>query len=152
MNQGRKLLVTYDGSEASRAVFEPAAALAREINGALVLLQVHGLPTQIWALSDAAQRAEERERFAAEQASQLAAIANDLQQSSGVPVEPVLKPLDQTWSVVDTILAAADEVDAALICMATHGAGSQLHLILGSTTVGVLAKSKRPLMVIRSDA
>ena len=47
------------------------------------------------------------------------------------------------------ILAAAEEVHADLIVMATHGHGGLAHMLLGSTAERVVRKSSVPVLSIR---
>jgi nucleotide-binding universal stress UspA family protein len=50
--------------------------------------------------------------------------------------------------VVDTIVAAADQVDADLIVMATEGRHGFLDALRGSTTEAVLRRAHRPLLAV----
>ena len=152
MNRPSRLLVTFDGSDPSRSVFSHAASLATAMNAGLTLLEVHAVPTHIWAIPDPEQRQQAIQAHARDRVDEVARVAEEIRQSYGVEVEAISRPLNQRWSVADEILAVADEIDAAVICMATQGQSSQSHFIIGSTTISVLAKSKRPLVVVRSDA
>ncbi|GAB4181401.1 MAG: universal stress protein [Geothermobacteraceae bacterium] len=49
---------------------------------------------------------------------------------------------------VPTILKLADELDADVIVMGTHGKGALEYTFLGSTAEKVLRKSKRPVFVV----
>jgi len=51
-------------------------------------------------------------------------------------------------AVVDTIVAAADQVDADLIVMATEGRHGFLDALRGSTTEAVLRRAHRPLLAV----
>jgi nucleotide-binding universal stress UspA family protein len=51
----------------------------------------------------------------------------------------------------EEIAAAADKADADLIVMGSHGHGAFAGLIVGSVTNAVLARSKRPLLVLRAS-
>lgn len=51
----------------------------------------------------------------------------------------------------EEIAAAADKADADLIVMGSHGHGALAGLIVGSVTNAVLARSKRPLLVLRAS-
>jgi len=50
--------------------------------------------------------------------------------------------------VVDTIVAAADQMDADLIVMATEGRHGFLDALRGSTTEAVLRRAHRPLLAV----
>jgi nucleotide-binding universal stress UspA family protein len=54
------------------------------------------------------------------------------------------------WSrkPVDQIIAVADEIDADLILMPTHGRSGLSHLLAGSVTEGVIRTAGRPILVV----
>lgn len=49
----------------------------------------------------------------------------------------------------EEIAAAADRAEADLVVMGSHGHGAFAGLVLGSTTNAVLARTRRPLLVLR---
>lgn len=51
-------------------------------------------------------------------------------------------------TVVEELLRAADEVDADLIIMGSHGHGSVYNLLVGSVTEGVLKAAHRPVLLV----
>jgi len=51
----------------------------------------------------------------------------------------------------EAIAEAAEALDADLVVMGSHGHGALAGLLLGSVTNGVLARSKRPLLVLRES-
>jgi nucleotide-binding universal stress UspA family protein len=51
----------------------------------------------------------------------------------------------------EEIGAAADQADADLIVMGSHGHGAFAGLVLGSVTNAVLARTKRPMLVLRAS-
>ena len=64
----------------------------------------------------------------------------------GVPVETVFV---QERPAADAILATADARDVDLIVMASHGRQGLGRLPLGSQTRSVVARSERPVLVVR---
>ncbi len=56
--------------------------------------------------------------------------------------------LNRQGPVVDTIVAAAKEVDADLVVMATEGRHGFLDALRGSTTEAVLRRANRPLLAV----
>jgi nucleotide-binding universal stress UspA family protein len=50
--------------------------------------------------------------------------------------------------VAEEILNQADELNADLIVMGTHGHGAMYNLLVGSTTKGVLKHSTRPVLLV----
>lgn len=150
-NPQARLLVTYDGSEASEAVFEPAARIARRMQGGVVLLRVHQAPRELWVHPDAAHREAELARLKAEWQAELAVVAARYSSEADIPVEAVTRMLGQRWSVTGEILAVAEDFDVDMICMATHGESSIRHFFVGSTALEVLSQSKRPVTLIRVE-
>jgi nucleotide-binding universal stress UspA family protein len=52
----------------------------------------------------------------------------------------------------DQIARRADRADIDLIVMGSHGHGAMLQLLFGSVTNGVLARTKKPLLLVRDRA
>lgn len=52
----------------------------------------------------------------------------------------------------EEIARQADDDDADLIVMGSHGHGALMQLVLGSVTHGVLARTKRPMLLVRDRA
>jgi len=71
-------------------------------------------------------------------------VKENLQALEPAPVTTVLigKP-------AETIVEYADSVSAALIVMSTHGYSGVKHVVLGSTTEGVLRHANCPVLSIR---
>ena len=55
---------------------------------------------------------------------------------------------EPTGTVAEEILSVADELDADLIVMGTHGHGAMYNLLVGSATKGVLKHSTRPVLLV----
>jgi nucleotide-binding universal stress UspA family protein len=55
---------------------------------------------------------------------------------------------EPTGAVAEEILSQADELDADLIVMGTHGHGAMYNLLVGSTTEGVLKHSSCPVLLM----
>lgn len=53
--------------------------------------------------------------------------------------------------VVEAILHAAEDEDADLICMASHGRSGLPRVFYGSVAAGVLHRVDRPLLLVRSQ-
>lgn len=144
------ILVTYDGSEVSKAAFAPAARLAKRMQATIALVRVYHAPAEVWVHPDAGYREKELARLIAEWQQEIEAAAAAYSQEHGVPVQGKARLLGKRWNVSGEVLAAADELDAEMICMATHGEGAIRHFFAGSTAQEVLAESKRPVTLIRA--
>ena len=54
-------------------------------------------------------------------------------------------------NAADEILKTAEQIDADLIAMSTHGRSGISRIALGSVTENVLRSSKRPVLVVRAN-
>lgn len=57
-----------------------------------------------------------------------------------------------TGRPVDEIARYADEIGAVMIVMATHGHSGLRHLLIGSTTEGVVRHANCPVLTVRSSS
>lgn len=55
---------------------------------------------------------------------------------------------EPTGAVAEEILNQADELNADVIVMGTHGHGAMYNLLIGSATKGVLKHSTRPVLLV----
>jgi nucleotide-binding universal stress UspA family protein len=55
---------------------------------------------------------------------------------------------EPTGTVAEEILGQADELNADLIVMGTHGRGAMYNLLVGSASKGVLKHSTRPVVLV----
>ncbi len=77
------------------------------------------------------------------QKSQLDALVADLKRRGWN-----VSASERDGSVVEEILAAADDLAANLIVMGSHGHGAVYHLLVGSVTEGVLKAGRRPVLLV----
>lgn len=142
----KRILIATDGSPASREAVDFGIELAREHASELIFAHVvptldvvaaapFGLagafphevtPADVDALEDAAARAAEHGIF-----STTAMLRGD---------------------VVDEIVAFADSHDVDLTVVGSRGRGALAGALLGSVSRGVLAESKRPVLVVRGTS
>lgn len=141
-----KLLVTYDGSPASRAVFPAVGRLARDTGAEVILLRVHHPPLDLVAHPDAVLREKRLQAIEGSWLNEMEEMAREI----GAEVRCTVRRLGQRWNVVDEILAAASGFDADLICMATRGESAFRHAVIGSTALDVLSRSPCPVLLVRS--
>lgn len=141
-----RMLVTYDGSPASRVVLEPAARLARAASAEIVLLRVLRPPLDLVAHPDEQVRESGLRNLETEWKAELEELGRGLE----CPVQVEVRRLGERWNVVDEILAAVADHDADIICMASHGESALRHFAVGSTALDVLAKSVCPVLLVKS--
>lgn len=142
-----RILVTYDGSEASAAALPAAARLAKETGAELILLRIHHPPLDLAVHPEAEHREKGLRAVEEDWMKDLKSVAKAL----GAKARPVVRRLGERWNVVDEILAAAREFDVDLVLMATHGESALRHFVVGSTALEVLSKSECPVVLVRSE-
>jgi len=139
----RKILVATDFAEASRAAADVGVELARTFHVPLVLMHAYVVPSYIYTTvpfvpfgdymqvyEDAARESLEKER---------ARLAG-----KGADVTAVLRA-GVAW---EDILSTAQQVDAGLILVGTHGRRGLPHALLGSVAEKVVRLSPVPVLTI----
>jgi nucleotide-binding universal stress UspA family protein len=146
MSGFERILVTTDFSETSRHVFPPVVVLARKFGARLLVVHVVEdrlppfvdeftvMPLDEIALRQRSRAAEELLEFVSEN------IGDDL------VVERIV--LHGTPHL--EIVKLAEEREADLIAMATHGRGFFSHTLFGSTTERVVRRATCPVLTVRS--
>lgn len=140
----KTILAPVDFSSATEAVVAEASALARAVNGKVVLLTVIQPPAAVAdyapLLQDIAEITAAGERAAA---AKLAKLQEKLQAES-VSSEHV----QVVGAPVHHIISEAERVDADYIVMGSHGHTALYELLVGSTTHGVLKRATCPVVIV----
>jgi nucleotide-binding universal stress UspA family protein len=127
-----------DGSELADAALDYVRELAREDGSRIVAVHANevmqGRSSGYAALADE----PELEEKIAKQVEELASV--------GIDVTLVIRTGNK--SVATLIAEAADEVDADLIVVATHGAGGFTAALMGSVARALCHTAKAPVLVI----
>jgi nucleotide-binding universal stress UspA family protein len=129
----RRVLVTLDGSKTAEQVLAPITAMARALECELILCEVY-----ISFLFDCSTRAAARMARA-----YLRGVAKRIE-DQGIKVRTAAR----TGPVAETIVQLANENQADLIAMCTHGRTGIARLALGSTAARVLRAAKTPLLLV----
>jgi len=142
----QKILVPLDGSQRAETILQHVEPLARGWGAAVVLLQVvessmimgyEGMNITIQE-SDLVQLREQVENY-------VNGMAEELEQRGlEVTAQVILGP------VVEGIIETANEEQADLVAMASHGRTGLSRVFYGSVASGVLNRIDRPLLLIRS--
>lgn len=139
----KTILTPIDFSNISEAVVQEAAALARSLDGRVVLLSVIQPPvvmSEYAALMDIAEITAAGERNAARQLEKLEdALKNQFVKAESIQV---------TGSPVTNIVEQAEKLEADYIVMGSHGHTAFYDLLVGSTTHGVLMRAKCPVVIV----
>jgi nucleotide-binding universal stress UspA family protein len=140
----KAIIAAIDFSKVSNLVVTQAEALARAVGGKVVLVTVLVEPIY---LTDFAlpQKGIAKIAVAHERAvrKRLEAMQKKLE-SDFVPAETIVR----RGNAARHILEEAEEHDAALIVIGSHGHTAFFELLLGSTTQAVLKSARQPVVVI----
>jgi nucleotide-binding universal stress UspA family protein len=143
----QKILTPVDLSEYSVPLLREAADVANTFGATLdVLHVVEPLPFPVplvggFTLNDLAveptQRAEEQ--------------VNDCLKRAGVSSPPARMHLEEGHAAM-TILDAAGDLEADLICIASHGLSGMTRMLVGSVTARVVRRASCPVLTLRVEA
>jgi nucleotide-binding universal stress UspA family protein len=143
----RTILCPTDFSDASRHAFEHAASIAGHHRARLVALHaVSPAPVLVAGYAPMAGAYVTPDVVGSEvqQARAQALEETRLARAAGLETETLVK----TGSTARVILETADEIEADLIVLGTHGAGGFEHLVLGSVTEKVMRKASCPVLTV----
>ena len=141
----RPILFAYDGSEQAKEAIREAG---RQLSGgrrAIVLTVWQPLAALPFASAAGAPPDIEEgiEREARKEAGRGATLAR----SAGFDASPLVKTGGPVWgAIVDT----ADEVDASLVVMGSHGRTGVALMFAGSVASAVTRHTDRPVLVVHS--
>lgn len=135
----RRIVVPLDRTESATAVLPTACAFATRIGGTLALLHVIDRHFPGTDLADQARR-DARQWL------------RDLARQSEHGDRPPTIIAVRDGSPAEEILTYADEIEADLICMATHGRAGLERMIVGSVAEQVLHRARLPLLLVRPGA
>jgi nucleotide-binding universal stress UspA family protein len=148
------VLIGYDGSEHARAAIARAGQLLRP--GPAVAVTVWSTleaaaPSALLALpsSVVSEAVSDIDAATLEAAEATAAEGAALARAAGFDARP--EPIRGSSAVFATLVAHADELDAAAIVVGSRGRSTLAATLLGSVSTGVLHHTARPVLVARAD-
>jgi nucleotide-binding universal stress UspA family protein len=132
-----RVVITTDGSPASRDVMRALGPLLTPGRFAVTLLQVH-----------------ERDPDAAADVAQVSAIRAQLDRdraffSEGLDLQEAVREIARLGGVDTAIIEEARHRGACCIAMSSHGVSAQRHLFAGSTALMLLSRSPVPVIMAR---
>jgi nucleotide-binding universal stress UspA family protein len=150
-----KLVIAYDGSDASRAALERASALFPGRSAVIATIWEPGLVPSLMAydsFGSAAPPPDPRTTAAIDSANrdyatQVARAGAELAASLGLAAEPLA--VEDELDVADTLIDLAEETDAAAIVIGTHGVTGLRSRIVGSVARKLLGRAQQPVVVFR---
>ena len=141
----KKILLAVDDSDAAELALAQAVTVAKamraEVKALFVVTQALGstLTPAEAATAASGKRILEHVRSKME--------ANGLHYST----ELLEEAGSAAGQIADTITSEANDWEADLIVMGTHGRRGIKRMVLGSVSEGVLTQSRIPVLVVRSD-
>jgi nucleotide-binding universal stress UspA family protein len=140
----RRILCATDFSKGSQTALETAAELARRFDARLTLFHAHQVPTFVYPdgmMPVAPELMMDLERTVVAELGRLAATLRDVdvevRHTLGAPAVEICR--------------VADELDADLVVLGTHGRSGLRHVILGSVAERVVRRCTRPVLTIHPD-
>jgi nucleotide-binding universal stress UspA family protein len=128
----KKILLPLDGSSCSEAAVSVAKDLADSAGASIVTVVVGNLPETVG--------------MAQEERGELVAMLNRLAAEYHLQAQP---RIEMGGDPAQGILAVADEEDADVIVMATHGRSGLSELAQGSVAHEVVRDGRKPVLLVR---
>jgi len=138
------ILAPTDGSDHARRAAAHACALASAFDGEVHVLAVADVQAAAGPFSAGGISPEERERFERQSREWLETTEESIPED--VPCQTVLRD----GSPAKTIAEYADEIDAGMIAMGTHGRSGVSRYVLGSVSERVLRLADAPVFTVKA--
>jgi universal stress protein F len=137
-----KILVGVDGSPREPKVLDAAIALAKDRGGKIYLARAMmvpvSIPTAVWTL-----QGEDFAQFLVEHGNQELSVT-----AEKVPSELRADMITRLGQPADVLIALAEELDADLVVIGSHGYGG-IDRVLGTTAAKVVNRAKCSVLVVR---
>lgn len=146
MNIPRRILVGTDFSDPSKEALDYALVLAKQFGAELYLLHAFEEPVYVPGMTSLAgpQTVEWVHHFRERERKRLETLAGEIREQ-GVQVHPVLRE----GSPIREIPKAAEELQADLIVLGTHGRTGFDHLMMGSVAERVAHRAACNVFLVK---
>jgi nucleotide-binding universal stress UspA family protein len=141
------ILIAYDGSEYAKEAIKQAGEQLRNGRRAIVLTvwQPYGAQALVGAPAVApAELEEDADRKAREVAEEGARLAR----RAGLDAEPRVERGDPVWQ---RIVESAEEHDAGIVVMGSHGRTGIARVLLGSVASAAASHTVRPVLIAHNE-
>jgi nucleotide-binding universal stress UspA family protein len=138
------VLFAYDGSDHAKAAIEQAGRELRTGRPALVLTV--WLPLQSISFARLAVVPDDVAEAMDEAARGTAAEGVELANAAGFDAKPLVEVGSPVW---ERIVQVADDNDAAVVVLGSHGRSGVSYVTMGSVATAVAHHSKRPVLITR---
>jgi nucleotide-binding universal stress UspA family protein len=142
----KKILVPLDGSPLAEEVLPHAEALAKSEGAEIILLRVAVTPSRYLFAHNPAEGNNIIKMLEKEAKDYMKAEVSKLQ-DEGIKVTGVTRD----GAAPDTILEVAEETNADVIAMSTHGRSGVQRWLMGSVAEKVVHHSHIPVMLIHPN-
>jgi nucleotide-binding universal stress UspA family protein len=146
-SQLRHVLVGIDRSPASLAALEVAAELAAVLGGSLSVVEAFEFDPPFPLGPSAADTSRGEEHALERTAAAVEELVREIR-ARGIAVQVVVRSGDPAA----TLLQIADDVDADLVVVGSRGGGDPADPLLGSVARSVVARGRRPTLVVPAAA
>lgn len=149
-------MIAYDGSEVSQVAVRQAAVLFQGHPAVVTTVWEPGLaPVPVGPADDVDETSltpdletiEVVDRAQHDHAERVAREGAELARSRGLAAE--VHPVPMELNVADTLIKLADERDAAVVVVGSHGISGLRSRLLGSVARKLIEHSDRPVVVVR---
>jgi universal stress protein A len=139
----KKILVPTDFSECARKALQYAIAFARDRDAAITLLYVIAPNYAVGEYGGYNYATLETELRTAGEGQLADLVLNEIR--GEIPADTLLR----TGPPVTEITTVANEIEADLIVISTHGRTGLKHVLLGSVAEAVVRRAPCPVLVVR---
>jgi nucleotide-binding universal stress UspA family protein len=136
----RPILIAYDGSQYAKAAIAQAGEQLHKGRRVFVLTVWQPFAAAYVGAVVPAELDEDIEKDARRVAEEGARLAR----KAGFEAEPVIDPGNPVW---ERIVEVADERDAGLVVLGSHGRTGIQRVLLGSVAATVAAHTERPVLI-----
>lgn len=140
----KPIVLATDGSETAEAATLQAIELASVTEAPLVVVTAWEVPYNQFGPYGAVPVASDLNRVELEQAERVNAAAVAQARAAGVEAEPAMR----RGFPAEEICRVAEEHDAGMIVVGTHGWGPVRRIVFGSISTGVLHRAPCPVLVV----
>ncbi len=143
----KTILVPLDGSKRAEAILPHVENLALSLNAKVILFKVAepSLMLEYDEVIDMSTYLEKSDKQKKDVEYYLTSLQEKIH-AKGIEAQTLIGH----GPVVKAIIDAAEQENAELVAMASHGHGGLLRTFYGSVAAGVLQRIDRPLLLIRS--
>ena len=143
----KTILVPLDGSKRAEAILPHVENLALSLNAKVILFKVAepSLMLEYDEVIDMSTYLEKSDKQKKDVEYYLTSLQEKIR-AKGIEAQTLIGH----GPVVKAIIDAAEQENAELVAMASHGHGGLLRTFYGSVAAGVLQRIDRPLLLIRS--